>query len=340
MSLALSIDLMTQGAVLSETQASAAFEDMMQGRASDADITRFLTLLHERGETTIEITAAAKSLRRHVIPIMSPPGTIDCCGTGGDGLHSLNISTAVALVVASCGIPVAKHGNRAATSKSGAADVLEALGVNLTLPPKKLEMALRTLNFCFLMAPNHHPAMKHVSAARKSLGHRSIFNLLGPLANPAGARRQLLGVYDKKWLRPMAEVLHQLGTDKAWVVHAANGMDEISLSGETFVAKLDHGKITETIISPYDFNLPQSPPESIKGGDAQENAAALMELLNGTQSAYRDIVLANAAAALVIADNAPDLFTGVKRATIALDNGQTLKLLEQYRDFSREEVPS
>ncbi len=312
------------------------FEEMLQGRVAEADMAHFLTTLAERGETVEEISTAAKILRRHAVPISAPPGAIDCCGTGGDGLHTLNISTAVALVVAACGVPVAKHGNRAATSRSGAADVLESLGVNLSLPPAKLEEALRTLNFCFLMAPNHHPAMKHVAPVRKALGRRTIFNLLGPLANPAGARRQLMGVYDKKWLRPVAEVLHQLGSDKAWIVHAANGMDEISLSGETYVARMENGTITEGVITPDDFGLPASSIDSIKGGDMQENAAALIALLTGAHGPYRDIVLANAAAALVIAGNAPDLRAGVAHAATAIDSTQAACILNRYIAFSQE----
>lgn len=330
------LSLDPQNMPLTEEQATAAFEDMMQGNVPEADMASFLTALAERGETVPEIIGAAKTMRRHMVPIMAPPGTIDCCGTGGDGLHTLNISTAVALVVAACGVPVAKHGNRAATSRSGAADVLEALNVNLALSPARLEALLRELNFCFLMAPNHHPTMKHVASVRKSLGRRTIFNILGPLANPAGAKRQLMGVYDKKWLHPIANVLHQLGSEKAWVVHAENGLDEISLSGQTFLVQMDQGHITERVLTPDDFGLPTAPVEDLKGGDAQENAAALLRLLQGEKGPYRDIVLANAAAALVIAGNVADLRTGVARAAHAIDSTQAACILNRYTAFSQE----
>lgn len=324
------IDILEQGAVLNREQARDAFEDMMQGRVSDTDMGRFLTLLAERGEDASEITAAAKVLRAHMKPISAPDGAIDCCGTGGDGLHTLNISTAVALTVAACGVPVAKHGNRAASSKSGAADVLEALGADLSLSPPTLEKSLRDTGFCFLMAPNHHPAMKHVAGVRKSLGRRTVFNLLGPLLNPAGVKRQLVGVPDKKWLIPMAQALKELGSERAWIVSAASGMDEISLDGETCVAKLDNGTIKEKILTPDHFDLPHITIDQIKGGDGRENAQALMDLLNGSVNAYRYMVLANAAAALKLSGKADNLREGVSLAAHAIDNGHALNVLNRY----------
>ena len=324
------IKALEQGAVLTKEQASNAFEEMVQGRISDAQMGQFLTLLADRGEHVEEMTAAANVLRGHMNPISAPDGAIDCCGTGGDGLHTLNISTAVALTVAACGVPVAKHGNRAASSKSGAADVLEVLGADLSLPAAALEQSLRDTGFCFLMAPNHHPAMKHVAGVRKSLGRRTIFNLLGPLLNPARVTRQLVGVPDRKWLIPMAEALKELGSERAWIINAANGMDEISLDGETYVAKLDNGVIKEKVLTPDHFDLPHTTIDQIKGGDAHENAQALMDILNGSVTAYRYMVLANASAALFVAGKTANLRDGVAMAAAAIDNGRALKVLSDY----------
>lgn len=330
MSLQHYIDIVTQGTVLSEQQAEDAFDILMRGDACDPDMALFLTRLADRGEHIDEIYAATKVLRQKLQPISAPPATLDCCGTGGDGLHTLNISTAVALVVAACGVPVAKHGNRAASSQSGAADVLETLGVPLDVPRPALERALKQTGFCFLMAPAHHPAMKHVAAVRRTLGRRTIFNLLGPLANPAGATRQLIGVYDPRWLRPVAEVLNRLGTQKAWIVHGADGMDEISLSGKTAAIILEDGHIREETLTPADFGLPLAPAHSLRGGDAACNAAALRALLNGDTGPYRDIVLANAAAALCVADRVPDLETGVEMAANAIDKSNAINVLQNY----------
>lgn len=327
------LNFIDQDTALTQEQAHALFEEMMRGRINDADMRTVLTRLAERGETADEIIGAARALRQHAVSLKAPAGTIDCCGTGGDGLHTLNISSAVALVVAACGVPVAKHGNRAASSKSGAADVLETLGANLDAPPEKLEAALRETNFCFLMAPRHHPAMKHVAAVRKSLGRRTIFNLLGPLANPAGVTRQLVGVPERKWVFPMAQALQALGSSDAWVVHGANGMDEISLSGETYVAQLKDGDIKETILTPDDFGLTTIALEDIRGGDAQVNAAALTDLLAGKSGPYRDIVIANAAAALVMAGKAGSLTAGVDMAQLVLNNSSAANVLSCYSEM-------
>ncbi len=319
-----------EGFVLSDKEAIDVFDSMMQGRVDEAGMGRFLTALADRGETAGEITSAANVLRGYMKPVRAPAGTIDCCGTGGDGLHTLNISTAVAFIVAACGVPVAKHGNRAASSRSGAADVLEQLGANLDMSTQALEKNLRDIGFCFLMAPNHHPAMKQVAGVRKSLGRRTIFNLLGPLLNPAGVKRQLVGVPDQKWLRPMAESLRALGSEKAWVVNAANGMDEISLDGETHVVKLDHGTMTDAVLTADDFGLPVVAVDDIKGGNAATNATAMLDLLKNIDTPYRHIVLANAAAALCIAGHTDNLRDAVKMARLSIENGSALNVLLHY----------
>lgn len=316
---------------LTEDEMIAAMTIIMDGRAEESDIETFLTTLASRDETVEEITGAARVLRAKALHIQAPAGAVDCCGTGGDGHGTYNISTAVALVAASCGVPMAKHGNRASSSKSGAADVLEALGVNLDAPQDRLEHALKTLNFAFLMAPHHHSAMKHVAAIRKKLGRRTIFNLLGPLANPAGTQYQLMGVYERKQVRPIAETLRNLGTKRAWVVHGADGLDEITVTDQTHAAILhDDGTIEERTLSPSNFGLPQHNMDSLVGGNAQDNAAALMALLKGSPGAYRDIVLANTAGVLCIHGTAPNIKTGVSMAAQALDQGHALSLLNNY----------
>lgn len=325
-----SINKISQGSVLSENEMELVMSEIMSGEADSVQIAAFLTGLAERGEAISEITGAAKILRQMAASIHSPEDALDCCGTGGDGIGTYNISTAVALVAAACGVPVAKHGNRAASSKSGAADVLEHLGVNLDAPQNKLESALAELNFCFLMALKHHQAMRHVVPIRKSLGFRTIFNLLGPLANPAGTKLQLIGVYDKKWLYPLAETLKNLGTTSAWIVHGRDGLDEITTTDKTDVVILKNGAITEKTLSPEDFGVSLADPKELKGGDAVMNAAALMEILNGTKNAYRDIVLVNTSAVLNIHGTANDLQSGAQMAAHALDNGAALAVLEKY----------
>ena len=290
------LDTINSGNALNEQEMTAAMSMIMDGNAGEDDIAAFLTALAQRGETVDEIAGAARVLRSKAATIKAPEDALDCCGTGGDGIGTYNISTAVALVAAACGVPVAKHGNRAASSKSGAADVLEALDINLDVPHNKLSAALEELNFCFLMAPRHHEAMKHVVQIRKNLGFRTIFNLLGPLANPAETRYQLIGVFDAKWLVPLAQTLDRLGPKRAWVVHGSDGLDEITVTGPTKAAILDNGKITERTISPADFGLPTSPAEELLGGSAEENARALQDVLEGLPSAYRNIVIANTAA--------------------------------------------
>ena len=334
-----SLKKISQGSVLSQEEMAAAMREIMDGTVSDTDLTSFLTQLAQRGETADEITGAARVLREKVEVINAPEGTVDCCGTGGDAAGTYNISTAVALLVAACGVPVAKHGNRAASSKSGAADVLEALGVNLDLSKLQLEQALREYNFCFLMAPRHHQAMKHVMPVRKALGFRTIFNLLGPLANPAGTRTQLIGVFDRQWTAPMAAALKSLGTKNAWVVHGSDGLDEITLSGPTYVSTLDEeGTLGEMLLTPDDFGLPRINLADIHGGDAAENADALRCLLEGDKSAYRDVVVANAAAVLALHAGSQDLKLFVKKASEAIDNKLALGVLENYISFSQQGI--
>lgn len=320
---------------LSQDQMREAVSIMMRGEATNDQIAKFLTVLAERGETSDEITGAAQVMREMAQTIKAPADAVDCCGTGGDGAHTYNISTAVALVAASCDVPVAKHGNRAASSKSGAADVLEALGVNLDLSLSELEEALQEFNFCFLMATNHHQAMKHVVPVRKQLGFRTIFNLLGPLANPAGTKRQLIGVFDQKWLRPMAEVLSNLGTEKAWLVHGTDGLDEITTTASTHVVSLEQGDIQEFTLSPEEFGITLAKPEDLKGGDATYNANALRAVLKGEKNAYRDIVLLNTAAVLVVHDNATSIENGLSQAAQAIDSGRALEALEAYANFTQ-----
>ncbi len=332
------LEKILKGGTLSESEMMTAMRVLMEGKVGDDDTAAFLTALAGRGETVDEITGAARILREKALSISAPPDAVDCCGTGGDGIGTYNISTAVALVAAACGVPVAKHGNRASSSRSGAADVLEALGVNLNLSPHRAEESLRALNFTFLMAPRHHEAMKHVSAVRRKLKFRTIFNLLGPLANPAGTRLQLIGVSEARWLQPMAETLRRLGTRRAWVVHGGDGLDEITVTAPTRLMMLDEKGLTKATLSPADFGLETGSLDDLKGGDAAENAEALKDILSGAQNAYRDIVLANAAAVLVIHGTTPSVGEGVRRAAEAIDSGQALKTLNSYIDFTRQEI--
>lgn len=323
------------GGFLSEEEMIACMSEIMDGQWNDTEIASFLTGLSARGETVEEITGAAKVMREKALPINAPDGAVDCCGTGGDKSGTYNISTAVAIVAAACGVPVAKHGNRSASSKSGAADVLEALGINLDVPQDKLEEALAKFNFAFLMAPNHHKAMKYVMPVRKALGVRTIFNILGPLANPAKTKFQLLGVYDRALVVPMANVLKNLGTTSAWVVHGSDGLDEITTTGETYIAKLHNGQITEETLSPKDFGLEASNPDDLLGGIPEENAKALREILGGAHNAYRDIVVANTAAVLVISGQQSTLKGAADYAAQAIDSGDALNLLNDYAAYTQ-----
>jgi anthranilate phosphoribosyltransferase len=327
------------GARLSEAEAELAFDIIMSGNATPSQMGGFLMALRVRGETVEEITGAARTMRSKAIHIKAPPGTIDTCGTGGDNSGTFNISTAAALVVAACGVPVAKHGNRAASSKSGAADVLAALGVNIDCEMALVQRALDEIGICFLMAPRHHTAMRNVAGTRVELGTRTIFNLMGPLSNPASARRQLLGVFSRDWIEPIAQVLHRLGSESAWVVHGSDGLDELTVTGPSHVAQLRNGSVTMFDIEPQDAGLLLHSPSDIKGGDAAANAAALEALLAGSHGAYRDIVLLNSAAALVVAGKAGDLRAGVVLARTAIDEGRARTVLDRLIAMTNSENP-
>lgn len=314
---------------LAEGEAEAVFDDIMSGKVSDIQLSALLLGLRTKGETIDEITGAAKALLKKANLISAPDTAIDTCGTGGDGAGTYNISTAVSLVVAACGIPVAKHGNRAVSSKSGAADVLEALGVNTNCSIETSEAALKDFGFCFLLAPNHHPAMRHVGPIRSELKTRTIFNLMGPLLNPARTKKQLVGVFSKEFMEPMALVLKALGTEKAWVVHGSDGLDEITTTGVTYVCELDQGEIRHFEINPSDLGLFPTQSENLRGGDASTNAEALTNLLEGEKGAYRDIVVLNSAAALVIAGQAETLKDGLEWARRAIDNGAAKTVLQK-----------
>ncbi len=309
------------GGRLSEADAGHAFDIIMSGNATPSQMGAFLMALRIRGETIEEITGAARIMRGKAVTIESPPGTVDTVGTGGDGSGTYNISTAAALVVAATGVPVAKHGNRAMSSRSGAADVLFELGVNLDADLGLVRTALWEAGLCFLMAPRHHLAMRNVGPTRVELGTRTIFNLLGPLSNPAGARRQLIGVFAREWIEPLAHVLHRLGSEAAWVVHGADGLDEVTTTGITYVAQLLDGQVTTFEVEPGDAGLFAAHPRDLKGGDAATNAAALRALLAGAAGPYRDIVLLNSAATLVVAGRVADLKEGVALARHAIDSG-------------------
>jgi len=274
-------------------------------------------------------------MRSKAIAIEAPPGTIDTCGTGGDNSGTYNISTATALVAAACGVPVAKHGNRAMSSRSGAADVLQALGVTIDCEPALIRRCLWEIGFCFLMAPRHHLAMRNVGPTRIELGTRTVFNLLGPLSNPAGARRQLLGVFSRQWVEPIAHVLQRLGAESAWVVHGSDGLDEITTTGPTYVAALRDGGVSCFELTPEQAGLPCASPADLKGGDAQTNADALRAVLAGAHGPYRDVVLLNTAAALVVAGMAPDILNGVARARAAIDTGPARQVLEHLIALTR-----
>ena len=306
---------------LTGPEAEAAFSALFDGAATPAQIGGLLMALRVRGETVDEIAAAARAMRARMNRIAAPAGAMDIVGTGGDGKGTLNISTAAAFVVAGAGVPVAKHGNRNLSSKSGAADALTQMGINVMAGPNVAQRALNAAGICFMMAPLHHPAMRHVGPPRAELGTRTIFNLLGPLTNPASVRRQLTGAFSRDWIRPMAEVLHDLGSDAAWLVHGSDGTDELSIAGETHVAALKGSQITEFTVTPEDAGLPRHPFEAIIGGEPSQNAAAFRALLEGEAGAYRDAVLLNAAAALVIAERAADLPEGVAIARDSIDSG-------------------
>ena len=306
---------------LSRTQAEEAFNILFDGTATPAQMGGFLMALRARGEAVAEYTAAAAVMRARCAAVSAPPGAMDIVGTGGDGMGTLNISTATAFVVAGAGVSVAKHGNRNLSSRSGAADVQGAMGIEIMVGPDVVERALAEVGIGFMMAPMHHPAMKHVAPVRMELGAKTIFNILGPLTNPAGVKRQLTGAFAIDLIFPMAEVLKELGSEVVWLVHGADGTDEISICGPTSAAVLQDGKITSAEIHPEDAGLPVHPLKDILGGSPDENAAAFRALLDGAPGAYHDAVLLNAAAALVIAGKANDLKEGVEIAAESIASG-------------------
>ena len=318
---------------LEHETARAAFADILDGTVDDAAVAAFLIGLAERGETSVEIAAAARAMRQRMVAIAAPAGAIDVCGTGGDAYGTRNVSTAVALVVAACGVPVAKHGNRAASSKAGAADTLEALGLDMERAGAAAEASLAELGIAFLFAANHHPAMRRIQPIRRAIGRRTIFNLMGPLANPARVDRQLIGIARPDYVSTYAEALALLGTSRSWIVSGEEGLDELSIAGPTRIGEVIGAEARYRSIMPEDAGLVAQPLAGLAGGDAADNAAALRRLLAGEHGAYRDAVCLNAAAALVLADVAPDLAEGAALAAAALDERRAEQLLDHWIAF-------
>ena len=309
------------GASLSREEAASAFDALMSGEATPSQMGGLLMALRVRGETVEEITGAVTAMRSKMLTVDAPADAVDIVGTGGDGSGSVNVSTCAAFIVSGTGLPVAKHGNRALSSRSGTADVLASLGVKLDLKPEQVGRCVRECGIGFMFAPAHHPAMKNVGPTRVELATRRIFNLLGPLTNPAGVKRQMVGVFSRQWVQPLAQVLKNLGSESAWVVHGSDGLDEITLTGPTFVSALHNGEIRNFEVTPEDVGLPRCEPGALKGGDADANAMALQNVLDGKPSPYRDVALMNAAAALVVAGRAKDLKEGVAIGAKSLDSG-------------------
>jgi len=325
------------GDPLSREEARAAFDILMSGEATPSQIGGFLMALRVRGETVEEIAGAVSTMRAKMLPVAAPEGVMDIVGTGGDGLGTYNISTLAALIVAGAGVPVAKHGNRALSSKSGTADALTALGVKLDILPQQIARCISEAGIGFMFAQVHHAAMRHVGPSRVELGTRTIFNLLGPLSNPAGAKRQLLGVFSPRWLQPIAEVMRDLGSDAIWVVHG-DGMDEITTTGVTHVTALENGQIRSFELTPEDFGVGRATIDELKGGDGEVNAKALRAVLGGAKNAYRDIALCNAAASLVIAGKAADVLEGMILATQSLESGSAASVLDKLVAVSNEDI--
>jgi anthranilate phosphoribosyltransferase len=310
------------GAQLTIAESASAFDRMMSGEATPSQMGALLMALRLRGETVDEITGAVTTMRAKMLTVAAPEGAIDVVGTGGDASGSYNISTCAAFIVAGAGVPVAKHGNRALSSRSGAADVLAALGVRIELGPEAIARCIEDAGIGFMFAPAHHPAMKHVGPTRVELGTRTIFNLLGPLSNPAGVKRQMVGVFSRQWVEPLAKVLGRLGSERALVVHGSDGLDEITTAGPTSVASLANGTVRTFEISPEDVGLPKADPAVLRGGDAEANATALLSVLKGEKGPYRDVAMFNAAAALMVAGRAKDLAGGMALARTSLDSGE------------------
>lgn len=315
---------------LAEDEAAEIFGWILDGETTDGEIGSFLVEMSARSETAEEIAGAARALRERLIPVAAPEGTVDCCGTGGDGKHTLNVSTAVSLVVAACGVPVAKHGNRAASSKSGAADTLEALGLDMDAAGASAEKTLAELGICFLFAKNHHPAMARIQPIRQQLGVRTIFNLMGPLSNPAQVKRQLIGLARPGYVPIYAAAKARLGTERTFIASGDEGLDELSLAGGNELADVTGDSFEMRCVHAVQANLPHSPVEAIRGGDPQHNARALDALLLGTPGPYRDAVLFNAAATLIVADRTDDWSLGAEMAAEALDSGRARQLLSNW----------
>lgn len=310
------------GASLTRAEAATAFDRMMSGEATPSQMGGLLMALRVRGETVDEITGAVTTMRAKMLGVKAPPDAIDVVGTGGDASGSYNISTCAAFIVAGAGVPVAKHGNRALSSRSGAADVLGALGVKIDQTPEQVSRCIAEAGIGFMFAPVHHPAMKNVGPTRVELGTRTIFNLLGPLSNPASVKRQMIGTFSKHWIEPMAQVLNNLGSECVWVVHGSDGLDEITTSGPTSVAELKDGKVRTFEVTPEDAGLARVKPDALKGGDATENAKALLDVLKGKKNAFREVAVLNAAAALIVAGKAGDLKEGARLSAKSIDSGE------------------
>src|SRR5919205_3899497 len=310
------------GATLTREESAKAFDHMMSGEATPSQMGGLLMAMRVRGETVDEITGAASTMRAKMTRVAAPPEAIDVVGTGGDASGSFNVSTCAAFIVAGAGIPVAKHGNRALSSRSGAADVLGALGVRIDIGPEAIARCIAQAGIGFMFAPLHHPAMKHVGPTRVELGPRTIFNLLGPLSNPAGVKRQMVGVFSRHWVEPIAHVLKNLGSERAIVVHGSDGLDEITTAGPTRIASFENGTVRAFDVSPEDYGFAKVRPDVLRGGDARENAAALLDVLKGRKGPFRDVAILNAAAALVVAGRAHDIEGGVLIATKSIDSGE------------------
>lgn len=322
------------GAPLSAEEMRAAMLELFSGNASDIEIAGFLAALRTRGETVEEIAAAAQTMRDLALKVDAPDDVLDTCGTGGDGAGTYNISTAAALIAAGCGVRIAKHGNRAASSKSGSSEVLEALGVKLEIAPETIRACIEKANVGFMFAALHHKAVRHVAAARKGLGVRTIFNVMGPLSNPASAKRQVMGVFARDLVRPIAEVMPHLGVARAWVVHGSDGLDELTTTGATYVAALENGAVREFEVTPEDAGLARAKPADLVGGEPQQNADAILRLLNGEKGPYRDIAVLNAAAALVVAEKANELNAAARMAEKSIDSGAAKGALDKLVKYS------
>ena len=322
------------GATLSREEAKSAFDSLMSGEATPSQMGGLLMALRVRGETVDEITGAVSAMRAKMLQVRAPADAVDVVGTGGDGSGSVNVSTCASFIVAGAGVPIAKHGNRALSSRSGAADVLSSLGVKIDLKPEQVGRCVKEAGIGFMFAPAHHPAMKNVGPTRVELATRTIFNLLGPLSNPAGVRRQMVGVFSRQWVQPLAQVLKNLGAESVWVVHGSDGLDEITLTGPTFVAALENGGIRSFEVAPEDAGLARVGGEALRGGDADANAVALRGVLNGEPSAYRDVALLNAAAALIVAGRATTLKEGIAIGMQSIDSGAAAARLKDLITIS------